>query len=95
VVRLPYGKRPRKLPTVRSVEEVARFLDAVKGRIVRMLLRTACACGLRLGEVLHLSPACIDSARMVLRITGKGQKDRLVSLSGLLLDEMPQYYLGK
>ena len=26
VVRLPYGKRPRKLPTVRSADEVARFL---------------------------------------------------------------------
>jgi site-specific recombinase XerD len=92
VVRLPYGKRPRKLPAVRSPEEVARFLDAVKGRVVRMLLRTAYACGLRLGEVLHLTPHSIDSARMVLRITGKGQKDRLVSLSGLLLDELRQYY---
>jgi integrase/recombinase XerD len=92
VVRLPYGKRPRKLPVVRSVEEVARFLAAVKGRSVRMLLRTAYAAGLRLNETLHLTPASIDSARMVLRITGKGQKDRLVSLSPLLLDELRQYY---
>jgi integrase/recombinase XerD len=92
VLRLPYGKRPRKLPCVRSTEEVARFLDAVKGRIVRLLLRTAYACGLRLNEVRHLTPACIDSERMVLRITGKGQKERLVSLSPLLLDELRQYY---
>ena len=28
VVRLPYGKRPRKLPTVRSTAEVARFHTA-------------------------------------------------------------------
>jgi site-specific recombinase XerD len=27
VTRLPYGKRPRKLPTVRSTDEVACFLD--------------------------------------------------------------------
>jgi site-specific recombinase XerD len=92
VVRLPYGKRPRKLPTVRSTEEVARFLDAVKGRVVRMLLRTAYACGLRLGEALHLTPQCIDSERMVLRVFGKGQKERLVALSPLLLDELRQYY---
>jgi site-specific recombinase XerD len=92
VVRLPYGKRPRKLPAVRSKEEVARFLQAVKGRCVRMLLRTAYACGLRLGEALHLRPECIDGERMVLRVTGKGQKDRLVSLSPLLLDELRQYY---
>jgi integrase/recombinase XerD len=92
VTRLPYGKRPRKLPTVRSTDEVARFLDAVQGRVVRMLLRTAYAGGLRLGEVLHLTPACIDSERMVLRIFGKGQKERLVGLSAVLLDELRQYY---
>jgi site-specific recombinase XerD len=92
VTRLPYGKRPRKLPTVRTVEEVARFLDAVARRPIRMLLRTAYAGGLRINEVLHLTPECIDSARMVLRIVGKGQKERLVSLSPVLLDELRQYY---
>jgi len=92
VTRLPYGKRPRKLPTVRSADEVARFLDVVQGRVVRMLLRTAYAAGLRLGEALRLTPQCIDSERMVLRIFGKGQKERLVSLSPLLLDELRQYY---
>src|SRR5262245_16835666 len=92
VVRLPYGKRPRLLPAVRSPEEVARFLDAVRGRVVRMLLRTAYACGLRLGEARHLTPASIDSARMVLRVRGKGQKERLVALSAVLLDELRQYY---
>jgi integrase/recombinase XerD len=92
VIRLPYGKRPRKLPIVRSTEEVARFLDAVQGRVVRMLLRTAYASGLRLSEVLHLTPQSIDSTRLVLRIFGKGQKERLVSLSPLLLDELRQYY---
>jgi len=92
VVRLPYGKRPRKLPTVRSTAEVARFLDAVSSRVPRMLLRTAYAGGLRLHEVLHLTPECIDSQRMVLRILGKGQKERLVPLSPQLLDELRQYY---
>jgi integrase/recombinase XerD len=92
VIRLPYGKRPRKLPTVRSAQEVARFLDAVRGRVVRMVLRTAYAAGLRLNEALHLTPQSIDSQRMVLRIFGKGQKERLVSLSPVLLDELRQYY---
>jgi integrase len=92
VTRLPYGKRPRKLPTVRSVEEVARFLDALRGRVPRMLLRTAYAGGLRLNEVRHLTPQDIDSQRMALRVLGKGQKERLVPLSPLLLDELRQYY---
>ena len=37
-------------------------------------------------------PQSIDSERMVLRIFGKGQKERLVTLSPLLLDELRQYY---
>jgi site-specific recombinase XerD len=93
VPRLPYGKRPRKLPTVRSAQEVAKFLDAVTDRAIRLLLRATYAGGLRLSEALHLTPQSIDSERMVLRVFGKGQKERLVGLSPLLLDELRRYYL--
>jgi integrase/recombinase XerD len=92
VLRLPYGKRPRRLAAVRSPEEVALFLAAVPGRIPRMLLRTTYASGLRLGEVRNLTPECIDSTRMVLRVFGKGQKERLVPFSELLLDELRLYF---
>jgi integrase/recombinase XerD len=92
VKRLPYGKRPKRVPVVRSREEVAVFLAAVRGRVVHMLLRTIYAAGLRLSEVLRLTPAEIDSKRMLLRIFGKGQKERLVPLSPVLLEELRAYY---
>ncbi len=75
VTRLPYGKRPKRLPEVRSREEVARFLAAVSEPAPRMLLRTLYATGLRLGEGLRLTPKQIDSERMVLRVVGKGTKE--------------------
>ena len=92
VQRLPYGKRPRRLPAVRSPAEVGRFLACVRGRVVRMLLRTIYATGLRLSEARSLRPERIDSRRMVLRIMGKGQKERLVPLSPLLLAELRAYW---
>ena len=92
VVRLPYGKRPKRLPIVRSPEQVAQFLDAVRQPVIRMLLRTLYAAGLRLREGLFLEPAHIDSQRMVLRILGKGQKERLVPLSPVLLEELRAYW---
>jgi site-specific recombinase XerD len=92
VTRLPYGKRPRRLPVVRSREEVARFLDAIRGRVLRMLLRIIYAAGLRLREALSLTPDRIDSRQMVLRVLGKGQKERLVPLSPLLLQELRAYW---
>ena len=51
---IPYGKRPKTLPSVLSPEEVLRFIEAAWLPRDRTLLRTAYACGLRLSELLHL-----------------------------------------
>ncbi len=101
VSRLPYGKRPRKLPEVCSREEVARFFDAVTGRtpktgiIVKMLLRTMYATGLRLGETIHLRAEQIFTGRGVARVMGKGQKERDILLSPKLLQELTVYWQNR
>src|SRR5580698_2962414 len=46
VETLPYGKRPKVLPVVLSMEEVAQLLAAAKPGRERMLLETAYGCGL-------------------------------------------------
>jgi site-specific recombinase XerD len=90
---IPYGKRPKTLPCVLSPDEVVRFLEAAPPGRDRVLLQTTYACGLRLGEVLHLCVSDIDSARMVVQVRqGKGQKDRLVPLSLRLLEELRGYW---
>jgi site-specific recombinase XerD len=93
VARLPYGKRVKRLMPVRSREEVARFLGGVRSPVVLMLLRTIYATGLRLSEALALEPQQIDSQRMVLRVLGKGQKERIIPLSPMLLTELRAYWL--
>ena len=92
VTRLPYGKRPKRLPAVRSPQQVALFLDTVHDRTMRVMLRTIYATGLRISEALHLTAAQIDSSRMVVRVLGKGQKERLVPLSPQLLEELRAYW---
>ena len=92
VARLPYGKRPKRLPVVRSPQQVALFLDTVRDPTVQTILRTIYATGLRISEVLHLTAAQIDSSRMVVRVLGKGQKERLVPLSPKLLEELRAYW---
>jgi integrase/recombinase XerD len=94
VVRLiPYGKKPRTLPCVLSPEEVLRLFQAARPGRDRVLLQTAYACGLRLGELLSLRLGDVDSARMVLHVRqGKGRKDRLVPLSPRLLEELRGYW---
>jgi site-specific recombinase XerD len=93
LTKLPFQKRPRKLPTVLSVEEVTRFLASVSDRKMRAVLVTAYAAGLRVFEVVALRVCDIDNKRMVLRVAdGKGGKERLVMLSPKLLELLRAYW---
>jgi len=90
---IPYGKRSKTLPSVLSPAEVVRLLEAAKPGRERVRLQTAYACGLRLGELLHLQVGDLDSARMVVHVRhGKGGKQRLVPLSPRLLDILRAYW---
>ncbi len=93
VTMIPYGKRPKTLPSVLSRPEVLRLFEALPPGRLRTMVRAAYACGLRVSEVVRLRAADIDSQRRVLIVRqGKGQKDRLVPLSALLLEELRGYW---
>jgi integrase/recombinase XerD len=78
---------------VLSQDEVARFLAAVDNLKHRMVLTVCYATGLRISEAVRLTPAAIDSKRMVIRVEqGKGGKDRYVMLSPKLLDMLGNYW---
>lgn len=93
VEMIPFGKRPKKLPVVLGPEEVSRLLAAVTSPSIKMILTTLYATGLRISEALALTPQDIDSSRMLIRVRcGKGQKERLVPLSPMLLTELREYF---
>lgn len=91
--KIPYPKRPKHLPTVLSKEEVSRLLDATRSLKHRALIMTLYGAGLRVSEACRLTTADIDSGRMVIRVQqAKGQKDRDVMLSPILLDTLRQHW---
>lgn len=92
VERLPYGKRGRRLPCVLSQDEVLRFLAAVQEPTPRMALATAYATGMRISEVTALRVQDIDAARMLVHVIGKGDKERIVPLSEVLLGGLRKYW---
>jgi integrase/recombinase XerD len=93
VVMLPYGKKPKVLPSVLSVDEVMQLLAAARPGRERILLQTAYACGLRITELVRLQVTDIDASRMVVIVRqGKGHKDRQVPLSARLLSELRQWW---
>lgn len=93
VTMVPFGKRPKRLPTVLSRQEVDDLLRCTDNLKHRTFLSTLYACGMRLSEAAHLQIPHIDSARMQIRITrGKGAKERCVPLSPRLLEELRTYW---
>jgi site-specific recombinase XerD len=93
LVRLPYGRRPKKLPVVLSQGEVLELLRWVRSRRHRLVLTTMYATGLRVREACQLGVADIDSRRMTILVRrGKGNKQRLVPLSAKLLTELRAWW---
>jgi site-specific recombinase XerD len=93
VQQVPFGKRPKRLPSVLGPEEVSQLLACVPLLKHRTILLTLYAAGLRLSEASHLRLADIDGPRMQIHITnGKGRKERLVPISPRLLHELREYW---
>lgn len=89
-------KRPRrqkKLPFVLSVDQVEKLIAATTNIKHRALLMLTYSAGLRKMEVLQLTPKCIDSQRMQVRVQqGKGKKDRYSVLAQKTLETLRLYY---
>ncbi|RZS95363.1 site-specific tyrosine recombinase/integron integrase [Cecembia calidifontis] len=86
-------KNPRILPHVLSKEEVKRILEVHQNVKHRAMLSLIYACGLRRSELLNIKIRDIDTNRGMLLIReGKGKKDRMVPLSGRILELLREYY---
>jgi integrase/recombinase XerD len=76
-------RKSQKLPLVLGRAEVQRLLEQPKGTDPialrdRALLELMYACGLRASEATSLEPGQIDLQDGVLRVVGKGSKERIV-----------------
>lgn len=92
---MQFRRKPRPLPIVLSVEEVAELMACVPGPGLkyRAALGISYGAGLRASEVCHLKVSDIDSDRMLIHVEqGKGGKDRKAMLSPALLDLLRDYW---
>lgn len=90
---IPYPKHPRRLPTILTVEEVARLIDSARNLLDRTLLMVLYSTGMRNCEVRRLQVKDIDSNSMLIHIQhGKGGRDRYVPLSPKLLETLREYW---
>jgi integrase/recombinase XerD len=86
--------KEEKLPVVLSQGEVTRMLGKLNNIKHKCIVSLLYSSGLRLGELLHLKIAAIDSDRMLIHVVGaKGKKDRYTILSKALLTDLRKYFL--
>jgi integrase/recombinase XerD len=89
----PYPKVPRRLPTILTVDEVTRLIDAARTLTDRTMLMVLYSTGMRNAEMRHLHVKDIDSRSMLIHIQrGKGGRDRYVPLSPTLLETLRAYW---
>jgi integrase len=87
----PRARRPKRLPTVLSRQDVQAFLsrvDGAEGLLIRLLYGT----GMRLSEGLRLrvQDLAFDRSEITVR-AGKGDKDKRVSLPASLKSDLYQH----
>jgi len=80
--------RQKRLPDSLADDQVRRLLGAIRNPVHRTCFALMYACGLRISEAATLEVTAIDRARLVLRIIGKGDKERLVPLPKSILDDL-------
>lgn len=89
-------KKARPLPRILSEEEVFRMLETINGKTPRDLrdramLETMYGCGLRVSETCALAMDDVTDDGELLRIAGKGSKERVVPLGGAAARALATY----
>jgi len=87
-----FPKQPDRLPVVLGMPEVRALLRTLLVPKYRVLVATLYATGMRISEVCRMKTSDVDAARGVIRVLGKGNKERLVMLSPRLLLVLRTYW---
>jgi integrase/recombinase XerD len=93
---LPLPASPERLPDVVSISEVETLLAqpfgaAPAGIRDRAILEVLYGCGLRVSELVGLDVGDWDRSAGLLKVTGKGDKERVVPISGLAESTLAEY----
>jgi integrase/recombinase XerD len=86
----------RKLPVTLDVEEIDKMIASIdmskpEGERNKVILETLFSCGLRVSELVGLKISDLHPQSGILKVTGKGNKERLVPLPSSLSRMIESY----
>ena len=93
---LDQPKVGRKLPEVLTIEEIDRLIDALdmsknESHRNKAIIETLYSCGLRVSELVNLRFSDLFFEEGLIRVIGKGNKERLVPVSASVEKEISIY----
>lgn len=91
---------PKHLPTYLSTEEVDRLEDSIdldgnEGQRNRAIIEVLFSCGLRVSELVNLKFSDLNLDEHFMRVTGKGDKERLVPISDKAIAELQRWFMDR
>jgi len=93
---LPFPRLPKRLPRTLSIQPLVTSLELLSGEDPaslrdRALLELAYSSGLRLSELVGLNRGDVDHPGRLLRVRGKGRRERIVPVGETALRALDRY----
>ena len=89
-------KQEKSIPAYLSVDEMFRLLDSIQSNQLldlrnRAIFETLYSCGIRVSELVGLNTGDLDARQSVIRVFGKGAKERIVPIGNNALRAINSY----
>ena len=91
-------KTEKKLPNYLTLDEIDKLLDIKLLKPIdyrnKAMLEVLFATGVRISELTNMELSQIDFSECIIRVTGKGKKDRIVPLGSMAQESLENYILN-
>ena len=93
---IPLPKQEKKLPRFLDEKQTIKLVEAPDGKAIlgmrdRAILETLYSTGMRVGELVSLKLDSVDFIGGVVRVLGKGRKERIVPIGEKALEALGKY----
>ena len=90
-------KKSKRLPQYVEADAMQQLFEQVEfdegwvGQTDKLILKVLYQTGIRKAELINMKPAHVDFYTNTIRVLGKGNKERLIPVSNLLLSDIKNY----
>lgn len=93
-------KIPSRLPDVLTIQEIDDMINLIdlskkEGQRNRAIIEILYSCGLRVSELCGLRMSDLHREELFIRVTGKGDKQRLIPISQRAIAELEAYFTDR